>query len=32
MSLYNRTAQFAPFFALTGHNAVVEATAYLTYK
>lgn len=30
MSLYNRAAQFAPFAALTGHDAAVEETARLT--
>lgn len=30
MSLYNRAAQFAPFAALTGHDAAVKETARLT--
>lgn len=30
MSLYNRAAQFAPFAALTGHDAAIEETARLT--
>lgn len=30
MSLYNRAAQFAPFAALSGHDAAIEETARLT--
>lgn len=30
MSLENRAAQFAPFAALTGHNAAINETARLT--
>lgn len=30
MSLDNRAAQFAPFAALTGHNAAINETARLT--
>ncbi len=30
MSLYDRAAQFAPFAALTGHDAAIEETARLT--
>lgn len=30
MSLYDRAAQFAPFAALTGHEAAIEETARLT--
>ena len=30
MSLYNRAAQFAPFAALSGHDAALEETARLT--
>ena len=29
MSLYDRAAQFAPFAALTGHEAAIEETARL---
>ena len=30
MSMYNRAAQFAPFAALTGHNAAITEAARLT--
>ena len=30
MSMYNRAAQFAPFAALTGHNAAITEVARLT--
>lgn len=30
MSIYNRAAQFAPFAALTGHNAAIYETARIT--
>ena len=30
MSLYNRSAQFAPFAALSGHDDAIEETARLT--
>lgn len=30
MSMYNRAAQFAPFAALTGHNAAITEAASLT--
>lgn len=30
MSMYNRAAQFAPFAALTGHNAAITESARLT--
>lgn len=30
MSMYQRAAQFAPFAALTGHNAAINETARLT--
>lgn len=30
MSMYNRAAQFAPFAALTGHNAAIKEAARLT--
>lgn len=30
MSLYSRAAQFAPFAALTGHDAAIDETARLT--
>lgn len=30
MSMYNRAAQFAPFAALTGHNAAIAEVARLT--
>lgn len=30
MSLYDRAAQFAPFAALTGHNAAIKESARLT--
>ena len=30
MSMYNRAAQFAPFAALTGHNAAIIEAARLT--
>jgi len=30
MSLHDRAAQFAPFAALTGHEAAIEETARLT--
>ena len=30
MSLHDRAAQFAPFAALTGHDAAIEETARLT--
>lgn len=30
MSMYQRAAQFAPFAALTGHNAAIRETARLT--
>lgn len=32
MSIYNRSAQFAPFSALTGYNEAVIETARLTSK
>ena len=32
MTLYQRAAQFAPFAALTGHNAAIRETARLTDK
>jgi hypothetical protein len=32
MSLYQRSAQFAPFAALTGYEGQVKETARLTYK
>ena len=30
MSIYNRAAQFAPFAALTGHDAAINETARIT--
>lgn len=30
MSIYNRAAQFAPFAALTGHDAAISETARIT--
>ena len=30
MSLYDRAAQFAPFAALTGHEAAIEETARIS--
>lgn len=32
MSMYQRAAQFAPFAALTGHNAAINETARLTSR
>lgn len=32
MSMENRAAQFAPFAALSGHNAAIAETARLTFK
>ena len=32
MSLYNRSAQFAPFAALTGYDDAIVETARLTHK
>ena len=32
MSIYNRSAQFAPFAALTGYNEAIVETARLTDK
>lgn len=32
MSMYQRAAQFAPFSALTGHNAAINETARLTSR
>lgn len=32
MSLYNRSAQFAPFAALTGYSDIINETARLTDK
>lgn len=32
MSLYNRAAQFAPFAALSGHDAAIEQTAQINIR